>query len=165
MDPAQGGGDMKNILSLVAALTALAAVIIGPYVSLRIAKRQIKATVVSPKRQEWIDTFRGNIAEFLTLLKFLCLSFLCAPLGKQDREVNLKKLILLDFKMRLLINPKESDHLMLIEHTREAIDLVAKIATDRNLTEDKKLNDLSDRIISLSQSILKREWERVKQGE
>ena len=53
--------------ALITAATALAAVVIGPAVSWRIADRQIRATNVASKRQDWIDAFRNDLAEALAL--------------------------------------------------------------------------------------------------
>jgi hypothetical protein len=62
----------------LAAATALAAVVIGPLVTiyatnkqnettLRVARDQISASTVSASRQKWIDSLRDTIAEFLAV--------------------------------------------------------------------------------------------------
>ena len=63
-----------DIVPIISAATALAAVIVSPLVSwiiakrqIDIAKRQISATNVSSKRQVWIDELRRDVAEALVL--------------------------------------------------------------------------------------------------
>lgn len=47
------------LISLVSACTALVASVVGPFVTLAVAKRQFNATVLSANRQKWIETLRG----------------------------------------------------------------------------------------------------------
>ena len=55
-------------VSLVSALTALVASIVGPIVTLTVARRQFQANVLSTNRQRWIDTFRDRLAQLVALL-------------------------------------------------------------------------------------------------
>ena len=55
-----------ELISLLSALVALVAVIVGPIVTWRIAKRQIQASVVSANRQNWINDLREAVAGFIT---------------------------------------------------------------------------------------------------
>ena len=52
------------MISIIAAFTALVAVIVGPIVSFKIAKRQISASTVTISRQHWINDLRDAIADF-----------------------------------------------------------------------------------------------------
>src|SRR5277367_5082703 len=47
---------------IISSLTALVAVIVGPLIQLRVAKRQIRSTTISANRQAWINTLRDNLA-------------------------------------------------------------------------------------------------------
>jgi len=40
---------------IITTSTALVAVIVGPFVTMRVARRQIKASVVSANQQAWIN--------------------------------------------------------------------------------------------------------------
>ena len=53
------------LISLVSACTALVASIVGPLVTLSVARRQFKANVLSNNRQKWIETLRASIAELI----------------------------------------------------------------------------------------------------
>ena len=57
---------MSDIGSVIAAATALVAVVLGPIVSVYVVRRQIRATVVSTNRQAWINDLRNTIADWLT---------------------------------------------------------------------------------------------------
>jgi hypothetical protein len=71
----------------------------------------------------------------------------------------LERIVLVQWKIRLLINPAESDHRQLYETIRVALErLKAEDTRDADSEADV------EHITRLSQSILKREWERVKRG-
>ena len=55
---------MEMYISIISAIIALAAVIVGPRASLRIAERQISASTVTIGRQRWINDLRDAIADF-----------------------------------------------------------------------------------------------------
>jgi hypothetical protein len=47
----------------VVAVIALVAVFVGPFVSILVARRQIKASLVSANRQAWIKELRSTLAD------------------------------------------------------------------------------------------------------
>jgi hypothetical protein len=51
----------KMDTALISSLTALAAVVFAPIVSIYVAKRQIRASVVSVNRQAWINRLRDEL--------------------------------------------------------------------------------------------------------
>src|SRR5271165_6464164 len=55
-------------LGLITALTALVASILGPFVTLAVARYQFRANVLSTNRQKWIDMFRDRLAELLSVM-------------------------------------------------------------------------------------------------
>ena len=55
-------------VGFISAITALVASIIGPAVTLVVAKRQFNANVVSANRQKWIDALREQLAELIALI-------------------------------------------------------------------------------------------------
>ena len=54
--------EITPIVTLVSASTALVASIIGPIVTLTVARRQYNATVISTSRQKWIEALRDTLA-------------------------------------------------------------------------------------------------------
>ena len=148
----------------ISALVALVAVIVGPLVSLRVAKRQIesaklladlqaRANVLSKNRQEWINSLRAEVAGFITSVRMI-IPLLFAQKDSLEMHKLLSQMQLQFSKVKLLINPSESDHAALILKMSEIVDKV--------LSLDKNTNALEDELVQLSQRILKREWERVK---
>ena len=107
-------------ISLVSACTALVASIAGPLVTLAVARRQFNANVLSANRQKWIETFRDLLAELISLL----VAVLIVKTGWKDQWnkglgpitsdptllSKLERIVLVQWKIRLLINPTEADH-------------------------------------------------------
>lgn len=156
------------LLSVISACTALVASIAGPLVTLAVAKRNFNATVISANRQKWIEATRDTIAELISI-------FVTAVVVKADwREKwqggrgvahdkmmldKLGRLVLLEWKLRLLLNPTEADHQQLVA----AIDVALKRLQADESTEKETQADI-EKITLLAQKILKREWQRVKRG-
>lgn len=51
------------VISAISAATALVASILGSIVTIRVAKRQFNANVLSANRQKWIEMLRDIVAE------------------------------------------------------------------------------------------------------
>ncbi len=91
----------------------------------------------------------------------------------EDPDPILTRIATLKFKIELLLNLKESDHLDIAARVRKlvvcAIDY--KLADQRGAdrqeikTHADKIGVLQTKLTLTAQSVLKREWERVKQGE
>lgn len=157
------------LLSLVSACTALVASIVGPLVTLAVAKRQFNATVLSANRQKWIETLRDMLAELISLL-VAAVTIKAMGKIKWDRGLGpissdpallqkLERIVLVQWKIRLLTNPNEPDHLDL----NQLIDRAFKRLQAEG-TEDEATESDIENITRLGQAILKREWARVKRG-
>lgn len=120
-----------------------------------IAERNLKSEVLSRNRQNWINTLRDSISEFVAL------SIVIAKIqsGHDDYDEKMEKFLTLKSKISLLLNPKEDDHTRLDNYLEEALQF------NLDNTKSRKLGDIRKDIITQSQEILKREWERVKQIE
>lgn len=155
------------ITAYIAAAGAIVGVVVGSVVSYLIAKKQIKATVVSASRQQWINTLRDNISDFQTRAKIATVE---AKLASDDRsefaanpEAHDEAMRTMRFvvnKVALLINPAESDHARLLSQMRE----LEVFCADGDPHDNARHDDLQASITSVGQQILKREWERVKSG-
>lgn len=145
------------IASIIAAATALVAVVIGPSVTLRAQKRQF----LGPMRQDWINDLRNTVAEFLseiTISRFHMLASNDEPKEvvrahqAEDRD-KYAKICRLCEKVALLINPEEV----------ELQELVRLIERGKNLyhkNEDTK--NIEKAIREHTQKVLKAEWNVVK---
>jgi hypothetical protein len=157
-------------ISLVSACTALVASILGPVVALLIAKRQINANVVSSNRQKWIESLRDLIAEFVSQLVTV-LVVKSGWRGNWDRGLpaiqsdrayleKLERMVLVQSKIRLLLNPNEADHQALYR----VIEAALEHSRSEQMHETEIASDI-ETIAQLAQGILKREWRRVKRGD
>jgi hypothetical protein len=157
------------LISLISASTALVASVVGPFVTLAVARRQFAATVLSANRQKWIETLRDMVAELISLL-VTALVVKAAWQDKWDKgrgalsadpalREKLERVVLAQAKIRLLINPLEPDH----QRFYQAIDTAFKRLQSEETLEAEAEADI-ETITALAQSILKREWQRVKRG-
>lgn len=119
-----------------------------------ISEIKVKTEILSGNRQQWINTLRTEISEYLASLLSLQAEFVGGGAGSTDSIGNLYKTNRLHrARIHLLINPKEADHKKLVE----LVD-----AAPSYLRDSDKLAVSEKQIIEISQQILKREWERVK---
>jgi hypothetical protein len=156
LDAATATVDTANLTVLAALSTALAAILVSPFVTLSVAKRQIRAQTISGNRQAWINSLRDDLAEFLSLVFSLRLKGI-----PSERFLELaQRLRLVQSRIKLRLNPSEQDHVSLIALVERAVVLAIRA----NDTDASAAAKASDEIVDLSQSVLKREWERVKAG-
>ncbi|MBI5476081.1 MAG: hypothetical protein HY964_05015 [Ignavibacteriales bacterium] len=157
----------SNTGSFITAFSALIGVIIGSLFSYFIARLQFRATALSANRQSWINTLRDSISEMQQLASITYVENSLATDNKTKNSADpeafsnaLRKMDFLYYKIQLLLNPIEDDH-------NKLIDLVFKLKGEVLKSNDEQLqkySSLQDDITKLSQSILKREWKRVKKG-
>jgi len=159
--------DYALVIAGISAVTALVAVIVGPMVSLNIAKRQLNASVLSVNRQEWINTLRDQISELVAQTIILRREREVEQYPKEPDRIfaRIEGVVRCALKIQLLINPKEADHVHLVKSISKLMILVAKTADKvEDKDRDSQLRAIRDEIVSKSQEVLKREWERVKEG-
>lgn len=145
----------------LSALTALVAVVLSPIISIYVARRQIRASVVSSNRQKWIDQLRDRLSELITGIRFLNLRRQSKNISEKEFVDKFNELFLLETRINLLLNPNEGDHKELSGKIRKAIE---KIFEEKE-SDEPHVVKLTNEVMNLSQGILKREWERVKRGD
>jgi hypothetical protein len=157
------------LISLVSALTALVASIIGPFVTIRVAKRQITASVVSANRHKWISELRDMVAELIALMTAVVV-IRSRFKGTWDRglgvlEANpalvdkVERITLVQWKIRLLLNPAEPPSVELHRRIQDTLK-----ALQQDSWDEAALMEGIESITRLTQDILKQEWQRVKAG-
>ncbi len=164
---------IQGYLPFISLIIAAFAVIVGPFVSYKVAKSQqdnsIKLAnkqVIAPMRQQWINNLREQTSEFLSLSLWFYVSEMHDDNinhEAKDEEIerdnqNLKtdrKLSFLLMKIELMLNPLEEDHTALVGHLSKCKDTAF---------HDKKSEFSIHHKAATAQcsKILKREWERVK---
>jgi hypothetical protein len=165
--------DPQVMLQFLTAVTAIIAVIIGPLLTRRqiksseeIARRQIRASVVSTNRQDWINTLRDALADFLSK-EAMARTFNRLHHADAESLGRIQEVLRLNYKISLLVNSQESDHARLIGLIDKMTDSIngANKTPDELKQMDESINGLRNETVALSQLILKREWERVKSCE
>jgi len=108
-------------------------------------------SIIANNRQEWINSLRDEITSFLAVVALIPPSQQLTQIS----EIEQKKLWLHNYKIQLLLNPNEKDH----------VELVDKIKAEINNLISCNEETLISEIISISQKVLKREWDRVRSFE
>jgi hypothetical protein len=156
-------------ISIVSAFAAVFASIIGPVVTLVVAKRQFGANVLSTNRQKWIENFRDCLAEFIALMTRAALlkaESRPKPASSNESAVSgpaigdiAERLMLSYAQLSLLAKDDDSTHHQLLQLARQALQSLH--------SEDTAVHDLERDIIGLTtigRAIIRSEWARVKQG-
>ncbi len=168
------------------AFVAFVAMIVGPILQWRIAKRQtdLQKTIaqraaadnVSAKRQIWIDELRKDMSEFLTVMARL------NELHRPNKDIspagaakNFEDIAQYNFRgselgirIKLRLNPKEEDHNKLVSLlgalSDASVNPSPKETPEQKEIAQKAFYSARDSVVSHMQTILKHEWERVKKG-
>jgi hypothetical protein len=156
-------------ISFISALTALAASIAGPFVTLYVARTQLRFSVRSANRQRWIDEFRDQIAHFCAEIAIS--AQVREKIVKDGRIViqaeseflnSFGELIYTANKIRLMINPLEHDHHELLEQMNELLKRLRTASAEDDLQAEGQA--IVEKIIAVSLTIVRREWQRVQRG-
>ena len=160
----------ESAIPLASLVIAGLAVFVGPFVSWRVAKKQIenaaelakyqmaasaevaKKQMLGPMRQAWINELRALVAEIVSD----CLHYFQA--GYEDREDrDYQRIALIEHKLALLINPKEELHQTLLHQVRTMV---------RSLEHGKEgeidFINAYETVVATAQAVLKTEWNVVK---
>jgi hypothetical protein len=149
--------------SLSALVALLAGGVIAPFVSFAIAKRQIRASVVSTNRQAWINALRDDLAEMLELAFahfYLREGTLSGEEGLRYNYEQRTRLRLLENRIRLRLNPNETPNQELLSFLRQ----VRRLSVARDPAAESDFEQAMERAIVKAQEILRAEWRRVKTG-
>ncbi len=156
-------------LSLITATTALMASIMGPFVTLRVARRQFRANVISTNRQKWIETFRDRVSELLALMnaaqviKRHSVDSWHGGLGPVQLNHGLtekfERAHMALAQIRLLTNTSDPEH----NRLNDALAAALTHLQHDEPREDELAASVED-VIALGRTIIRHEWGRVKRG-
>lgn len=148
----------------------IAAVIAGMvvFVSTMLSKEQ----KTSEFRQTWIDELRKDISEYISGTTELVALYFSKKSNKteQDELINnnfelIHKLQTIEHRINLRLNPtKHEDLLSKIKKLREDLIEIYSKQTDYKIRKTEESRLIED-LLTLTKTILKKEWERVKKGE
>jgi hypothetical protein len=127
---------------------AILAVFIGPFVSLRVANKQITA----PMLQIWTNALRDLLAEFIATAD----QYAYEP-EKLTDEAHYH-LSLLEYRIRFMLNLEHDDHRKLDAVIRQIASLRG---TDFSMSNE--FEDLRSTAIKWSREVLKRHWDRAQE--
>jgi hypothetical protein len=157
------------LISLVSALTALVASVVGPIVTVQVAKRQIAANVVSTNRHKWIAELREMLAELVSLMSAVAVMRSrwkdpwnrgMAVLDANPQLIEkIERIVLVQWKIRLLLNPSEPQSVELHDLIMSAFNRL-----QAETWNEAEMHVCIEEITHRSQLLLKREWRRVKEG-
>ena len=157
------------MLNLITAATALVASIMGPFVTLAVARGQFRASVISTNRQKWIETFRDRVSELLSLmsaaqvLKRHSIESWQGGLGPVQANLALtekfERAYMALAEIRLLTNTSDPEHQRLNDALAAAL---AHLQHDE--LRDDELAASVEEVIALGRVIIRHEWRRVKRG-
>lgn len=145
------------ISSIIAAATALAAVIASPFLAARTSKNQM----IGPMRQAWINDLRDNLSEYISHLSIN--RWHTAPSVNDpepvkeaktlDELARIKEAIRIREKIFLLLNPKEHKHITLSEIVQTAFN---------KYEAGEETGEILVRLRQDAQYTLKAEWDVVR---
>ena len=155
-------------IAFVTACTALISAVVGPAVSYVVARRQIRASVITSNRERWTEALRDSVAEYVALLvsaSMVKLTIAQDPLKALGEDHALlqvfERTVLVKNKIMLMTNPNDSRY-------KELCNLVE--GTYQTLLSDDpqvlaKVHSGSEAITRSGREVLRAEWERVKRGD
>lgn len=152
---------MDTDITLLSLLVALFSVLLSPLVALAVSKRATtnamrvaKKNIVAPMRQKWIDSVRDTVSELTSLVHH---HFIALHDEHPEQTESLKKIHFMERRLRLLLNPNESDH-------KELVTRVGKLThiLEFEKSGPNQMAKMDSEIMICAQKILKSEWKRVK---
>jgi hypothetical protein len=116
---------------------------------------QLKGTIATKNRQDWINEVRYNVTEILTHSLFVITNY---PNG-DDKGEKLEKIIFAKSKIELLINDKKPDQ----EELANKIELlVNEIGLNQEEFDEERIISKRNDIIDISRKIFKTHWQKIK---
>lgn len=155
---------MDATITIISALTALAAVVLAPLVSIYVVRKEVNAQVISTNRQVWINRLRDELAHFIKDVRHVPSTHAADAITTAEAIARYEDMALREERIKLLLNPTENDHIELLkliasarEKTQTAINAKKSMANEQD--------SIANLVVKAAQPVLKREWVRVKNGE
>lgn len=128
-----------------------------------IALSQFKANLATNNRQDWIDSIRENLSDFVSTCVIVPAHFSNKnqKFTVENQGEIFKKLTYLQTKIKLLLNSKYKRHNAIIERMNKLMDQCVDVKSEAD--HDKLLENIDD-LISASQDFFEHEWDKIRQA-
>jgi hypothetical protein len=131
--------------------------------SWRAATRQLRANlevsnkqIIAPMRQAWINNLRDLLSEITSsALHYHVAGF------EERTDQEYQHLTHLEYKIRLMLNPRETDHQQLEKLIAQMTGLLGKKGSP---DVDAEFQTCHEAVVALAREVFKREWDRVKES-
>ncbi len=154
-------------ITFVTACSALVSAVAGPLVSIVVASRQIRASLISNNRERWVEALRDSLAEYVALS--VSAAMLREVLRKDAFEAIrddpqlaqlAERIALARNRVLLMLNPTKEVHNKLCAAIGDADRLLLEIEATL-----EQMNQRVDAITRAGRTVLQGEWARVKRGD
>ncbi len=154
-------------ITFVTACSALVSAAAGPLVSIVVASKQIRASLISNNRERWVEALRDSLAEYVALA--VSAAMLREVLRKDALEAIrddpqlaqlAERIALARNRILLMLNPAKEVHNKLCA----AIDDSDRLLLETEATFEQ-MNQRVDAITRAGRTVLQGEWARVKRGD
>ena len=148
---------LTAIAALISSATALVAVFIGPAITARLQHRQ----TISAMREKWIQDLRETISELISTAETAASVIVQARAVAPQLKESYDRLVRLEGKAKMMLNPKESHH----RELQAGLEKIVTLADDQSIQAvDKmpKMRELTESLIPVTQAVLKEAWDKIK---
>ena len=149
-----------QLIPVLSLLVAFLAVIMSPFVSLAISKRQVRVAhrqMLGPMRQAWINELRRKVSVLMGDATFYAAA---AAHPSENTETAYRVLSEIQQEIELMINPSETDHQDLVSSIGAMMRAMNKVISGKAPFDEFKTEQR--KVVALAQKIFKTEWDRVK---
>src|SRR4051812_35653930 len=142
------------VTTLAAAVAALAA-FLAPWATRSAAQIQFRLGVAQ-FRQQWINSLRQQISEFLTHVSFVGYDRRFQHEHPAQVLARVETATRLQTTIALMLNRRDGDHARLLQLLD---DLLGEVTSNPDPANDTRAQSLAKECTRLSQDVLKREWD------
>lgn len=151
---------MAEISQILSAATALAAVLIGPFITFKATQKRLRGDIVSNNRHKWISDLRDILANVnATAMKLG--KFRAEMLDSEPNEDGLAlytELLVYIEKSKLYLNPNQKTH----QSLQNALDHLGENVSDAITKKHGGIGADLKNVTRCAQDVLKEAWEQIK---
>jgi hypothetical protein len=144
--------ELKDIITAGGILLTFTVGAISLFVGIANSKKTIFINSITASRIKWIDTVRNTISEFCGLTYHYSLT--CLELDQKDKNQLREKVDKLRFLIKLQLNRYDKFDVLIMDK----VDNIILLTDKPNLELKREI----DKLIDLTQDLLKLEWEGAK---